>query len=199
MNVRRRVLLGLAALAMPFGAAMSSEPVHVVKFINFSCAVCRAAEALDGPIRELTESRGGRFVIAPLPRGMNEARERFYYALRELGPEVEAQVRLSLYRGAQDFNYPLADVPQTLDWLQMDLQVPGIDWARILAEVNGAGPAAAVERAVQLALRAGLQVVPTYVLVQGDRVLATLDPKSVPGGELPALREAVLTALRNAH
>jgi len=192
-------LLLVLLLATSVSPAFGGEPVHVVKFINFSCSVCRASEVLDAPIKAEVEKHGGRFIVAPLPRGMDEARERFYYALRELGPEVEAQTRLSLFRGAQDLNYPLSDVPQVLDWLQSDLRVPSIDWTQILTEVNGTAPAAAVERAVVLAIRSGVQVVPAYVLVQGDRILATLDPKSTPGGQLPALREAVIDAVRNSN
>jgi hypothetical protein len=188
-------VLAISALA-PHAQAATTIPVDVVKFISFDCPVCRASEVMDAPIRELTQTHGGRFVIAPLPRGVNEARERFYYVLRNLGPDAETRVRLSLYRVAQDLNYPLNDVPQTLDWLQSDLTVKSVDWTRVTEQVNGHEPAAAVERAVRLAIRAGLQVVPTYVLVQGDRVIATVDSQAVPGGELSALREAVVNALR---
>jgi len=191
-------VLEISALA-PNAQAATALPLDVVKFISFDCPVCRASEVMDAPIRELTQSRGGRFVIAPLPRGVNEARERFYYVLRHWGPEAETRVRLSLYRGAQDLNYPLNDVPQTLDWLQSDLTVNGVDWTRVTEQVNDRESAAAVSRAVRLAIRAGMQVVPTYVLVQGDRVIATLDPQAVPGGELSALREAVLNALRKSQ
>jgi protein-disulfide isomerase len=187
-------VVAISALA-PIAQAATALPLDVVKFISFDCPVCRASEVMDAPIRELTQSRGGRFVVAPLPRGANEARERFYYVLRKW-PEAETLVRLSLYRGAQDLNYPLNDVPQTLDWLESDLTVSGVDWTRVIAQVNDRESGAAVSRAVRLAIRAGLQVVPTYVLVQGDRVVATLDPKAVAGGELSALREAVLNALR---
>jgi hypothetical protein len=197
MNRSRACLAVLAISAIaPHSQAAPVIPIDVVKFISFDCPVCRASEVMDAPIRDLTRARGGRFVVAPLPRGSNESRERFYYVLRSLGADVEARVRLSLYRGAQDLNYPLNDVPQTLDWLQTDLTVGSIDWTRVLAQVNGQESSAAVERAVRLALRSGLQVVPTYVLVQGDRVIATLDPQGSPGGELSALREAVIHALR---
>jgi protein-disulfide isomerase len=193
-----RGVLG-ALLFVVASVASANEPVHVVKFVSVDCSVCRASENLDAPIRSAVEGQGGRFIVAPLPRGNNEARERFYYALRELGPEIETQVRRSLYRGAQDLGYPLSDAPQTLDWLQNDLASSAIDWKRFLDAVNGGETAAAVERAVQLAVRAGLQVVPAYVLVQNNKILTTLDPKSVQGGELPALREAVLEALRNLN
>src|SRR5690606_24955178 len=110
------------AAALGFaGSAAAAEPVHVVKFLNFSCGACRASESLDAPIRALTEQAGGRFVSAPLPRGRNDYRERFYYALRDLGPQMEVQVRASLYKGDQDLNYPLSDVAQTMNWLQTDL------------------------------------------------------------------------------
>lgn len=190
----RRLFLALL-LTVSSSLAFAGEPIHVVKFINFSCPVCRSSELLDAPIRERVEGQGGRFVVAPLPRGRSDARERFYYALRELGPKMELRVRQSLYRGAQDMGYPLADVPQTLDWLMIDLNTEGINWTNVLTDVNGTEPTAAVHRAVRLALRVGLQVVPTYILVQGDEVLATLDPPSV-GGELSQLRTAVLKALQ---
>lgn len=194
-----KALLLLFALLMGPAAFAGGEPVHVVKFISFDCSICRASEILDSPIKREVEKQGGQFVVAPLPRGLNEARERFYYALRDLGPEAESETRMSLFRGAQDLNYPLSDVPQVLDWLQLDLKLPSVDWTQILTEVNGTAPAAAVERAVVLAVRAGVQVVPAYVLIQGDRVLATLDTQSTQGGQLPALREAVISAVRKPN
>lgn len=198
MSLRRLILLLL--LLSPLSFAAAAEPVHVVKFINFSCSVCRASELLDAPIRAAVTQRGGRFVVAPLPPGLEEARERFYYALRDLGPEIEAEVRMSLYRGAQDLNYPLSDVAQTLDWLRSDMpSAESIDWIRVLEDVNGFKAGAAVERAVDLAIRAGVQIVPVYVLVQGNRILATIDTTSVPGGQLSGLREAVLQALQQQN
>jgi protein-disulfide isomerase len=191
-------LLLTAAGSTAGASASKAEPVHVVKFINLSCSVCRDSEIIDAPIKAAVEQQGGRFVVAPLPRGRNESRERFYYAMRELGPEMEVEVRQSLYRGAQDLNYPLNDVPQTLDWLQGDLKATTIDWPAMLAQVNGADTAAAVERAVVLAISAGVQYVPAYALVHKNKVVATFDAKST-GGQLPALREAVLKALRTQH
>lgn len=200
MNRLRRAFLTLALLApVALADAAESEPIHVVKFIDFGCSVCRESELLDPPVRAEVERSGGRFVVAPLPRGRNNARERFYYALRELGPDLEVRVRMSMYRGAQDLGYPLADVPQTLDWLQSELTSDPIDWPRMIEAVEGPEPHAAVDRAVALAVRGGVQVVPAYALVRGSRVITTLDPKSVPNGELSALREAVLNALRQAN
>lgn len=191
----KSLLTALFLLVGPL--AIAQEPVHLVKFISFSCSICRASESMDEPIRAAVTERGGRFVVAPIPRGRNDMRERFYYALRDMGPNVELEVRQSMYRGAQDLGYPLNDAPQVLDWLQTDLHIDGIDWARTLEAVNGEGPAKSVGRAVRLALKAGLQVVPAYVLIQGDKVLATLDAKSATGGDLSSLREAVIAAVRN--
>lgn len=177
----------------------ANEPVHVVKFISFNCATCRQSETMDDPIRTLAESRGGRFVVAPLPRGQNDGRERLYYAMRSLGADMEVETRLSLFEASQDLGYPLSDMPQSVDWLRTDLKHREVNWSRVAELAAGAQSLAAVERAVQLAVRAGVQVVPSYVIVRGESVIETLDTKSVPGVDLPALRSAVLEALRKAQ
>ena len=174
------------------------SPIHVVKLISFNCPACYQSETLDPPIRRAVREQGGKFVVAPLPRPETNSRERFYYALRDLGPEVEEKTRESLFKGSQDLNYPLADAPQVLDWLSQDLATLDIDWDAIIATVNGEHGADAIKRAIDLAAKAGAQVTPTYVLVRDGVVLSMFDINTVPNTNLSALREAVLNALKPA-
>ena len=199
-----KAFLGLVLLSLPFTsgawaqAAQPSDPVNVVKLVSFDCPVCRASELIDGPIKAQVTSGGGQFDFAPLPRGKNEAREDFYYAMRSLSPDTEQQVRTLLFSGSQDYGYPLMTAAETLDWLKSNLTSPSINWNPILTAVNNGTAHAAVLRAVGIAIQAGVTVVPTYILIRGNHILDTLDPNSV-GGQLSSLRDAVLTALRKAQ
>jgi protein-disulfide isomerase len=197
-------LIAVAALALlcasSWGqgqkAAPVLSPINVVKLISFNCATCYQSETLDPPIRRAVLEQGGKFVIAPIPRLETDSRERFYYALRDLGPEIEEKTRQSLFKGSQDLNYPLADAPQVLDWLSQDLASLAIDWNAIVATANGEHGADPVARALDLASKAGAQVTPTYVLVRDGVVLSMFDINTVPNTNLSALREAVLNALK---
>jgi protein-disulfide isomerase len=197
-------LIAVAALAVIGGASwgqaarapLALSPINVVKLISFNCPACYQSETLDPPIRNAVRQQGGKFVIAPLPRLETDSRERFYYALRDLSPEIEEKTRQSLFKGSQDLNYPLADAPQVLDWLSQDLASVAIDWNVIVTTVNGEHGADAVARAIDLAAKAGAQVTPTYVLVRDGVVLSMFDINTVPNTNLSALREAVLNALK---
>jgi protein-disulfide isomerase len=192
------VVLSSSSWGQGADAPAALSPIHVVKLINFNCPACYQSETLDPPIRRAVREQGGKFVIAPIPRPETDSRERFYYALRDLGPEIEEKARQSLFKGSQDLNYPLADTPQVLDWLSQDLATEGIDWDAIVATVNGEHGGDAVTRAIDLAAKAGAQVTPTYVLVRDGVVLSMFDVNTVPNTNLSALREAVLNALKPA-
>jgi len=191
------VCLLLAGVASAWAAAPA--PVHVVKIISFDCAVCLSSDSLDGPIRAAVVKEGGRFVIAPLPRPETDTRERFYYVLRDLSPEMEFKTREALFRGSQELNYPLTDVADTLDWLRQQLGEQGVDWERIVSSVQAPVSRAPIDRAIRLVANAGAQVTPTYVLVRDGTVLATFDINSAPNSNLSSLRDAVLVGLRKAR
>jgi hypothetical protein len=203
-HARRWSLLALlASLFAVEGSALASAPstaVDVVKIISFDCSVCYQSETLDPPIRQAVVQQGGRFIVAPLPRVESQARERFYYALRDLGPQVEQKTRDSLFRGSQDLSYPLSDAPQVLDYLSQDLANLNLDWNAIVTEVNATPSGEAVQRAINLAFKAGAQITPTYIFVRDGVVLSTFDINSSgTNTSLSALRETVLAALKSAN
>ena len=193
--------LVLSALAWPglARAAQAAEPpVSVVKLISFDCPVCLASESLDEPLRQATRAGGGQFVIAPLPRVSSNARERFYYAVRDLQPDLEARARASLFRGAQELGYPLSDDTETLDWLRQDLGEEAADWIRITTAASAATATDPITRSLRLVVKSGAQLTPTYILIRNGAVLASFDTSLVPGGSLSALRDAVLNGLQTA-
>jgi hypothetical protein len=198
MSARRSFLAALAAvcLAPLIAAAGASAPVNVVKIISFDCGVCLASDSLDGPIQAAVESHGGRFVTAPLPRVETDARERLYYALRDVSPRVEFKTREALFKGSQELSYPLAELADTLDFLRQEVGEDATDWDRVVTIAQSPSGREPINRAIRLVANSGAQVTPTYVLVREGSVLGTYDVNSVPNTNLSSLREAVLGAIQ---
>jgi hypothetical protein len=190
--------LALAAVALAPLAA--SAEVSVVKVINFSCQYCRASEAMDAPIRRAVEASGGRMVYATMPADETSdgSRELVYYAIRAAMPDKEPQIRASLYKGAQELGYPLATAQQTVEWLTTDLTDLKTDWTLYLQANTNPSAKAAFDRAIRLTLKAGVQVLPSYVIVKNGELVRTLDVDSA-GGSYSALREAVVGAIEKAN
>jgi hypothetical protein len=164
------------------------SPIVVVKIISFDCSVCYASENLDQPIRQAILDKGGRFLVAPLPRVETQVRERFYYTLRDTYPD--------LFKGTQDLNYPLTEISDTMDWLSQDVNDSRIDWDKIAVAVQAPEAGEPIKRAIALAYKAGAQLTPTYVLVRDGNVISTFDINSASNPSLSALRQAVLDALK---
>lgn len=197
----RRVLYLLVILGgslFPFLARAAQNPVNVVKIISFDCAICRASNDMDGPIKSTVEQYGGIFDIAPIPRVDTDWRERFYYVLRQYGPSVEKQVRDSFFAGSQEYNYPLMDIPEILDWLEENTRLPGVNWNSVLQQVKSPQSLKPINRAVALVAKAGVRMTPTYILIRNGRVLNAYDIDSVPNENLSSLRETVLNAVIKA-
>lgn len=192
--------LTLGATAVPAAAADNVTPrVDVVKVLSLSCPVCRAAEAHDTAIAQAVAEAGGRFVFAPVPTDPDAvagARERVYYAARDLAPELERSVKFSLYKGSQDMSVPLNDYLQVYTWLSSDLPElePRFNAIFQRAQENAAG--ASLARAARLASAAGVSSLPGYVLLVNGQVAALLDPSAVPGENLIALRDEVIARVR---
>lgn len=189
--------MAMPLAVMPFAA---HAEVSLVKIVNFSCQYCKASEAMDAPIRRAIEAAGGKMVYATMPadESSDGSRELVYYAARALMPANEPLIRASLYKGAQDLGYPLMTVGQTSEWLATDLAEMKYDWN--LVTQAAAAPAAreAYQRAVRLTLKAGVQVLPSYVIVKDGTLVRTLDVDSA-GGSYSALREAVVSAIEKAN
>lgn len=194
----RRLVLG-AALVLSALSAQAEAAVSVVKVMNFSCQYCKASEAMDMPIRTAVQLAGGKMVYAAMPadESSDGSREKMYYAARAKWPAMEPRIRESLYKGAQDLGYPLATATQTAEWLSTDLADLNYDWVS-LAPSSATGEAEqAYMRAIRLAVQAGVQVLPAYVVVRDGQVQQTLDVDSA-GGTYSGLRQAVLDAVRKA-
>jgi len=175
--------------------------VDVVKIMNFSCPVCRASESLDESIKDALVKSNGSFVPAPLPAtDSSSARESVYYASRLQGPRIEALVRKSLYKGAQDMEMPLEDVAQTTAWLEDDLTAGpvAINWEQLVQDADSPQIASAIGRAARVALKAGAQKLPTYVVLKNNQVIGAFDPDSVGSSSLISLRDAVVKAIHQA-
>lgn len=160
----------LSALLSPLPA---SAAVDVVEFINFACPYCRAMEPQVREISREVESRGGRFVVAPLPaKGQTAAAPELYYASRAYGPEVANQVKNSLFKGAQEAGQPFEDSSQVMVWLVQDLGEDKVNF-EYLAEAAGSETVQeSVARAWRLAYRAGVDSLPAFVLVKDGEPVA---------------------------
>lgn len=202
---RRSFLLALAggAAAVPGFAqspAAGAAVVDVAKVMRFSCQFCLAAESQDKAIAEAVRARGGKFVRAPVPEVANSAgaRERVYFAARDIDESFEARIRASLYKASQDAQVVLDSYAQVYYWLEQDLPA---DYARLpllFERAQGAAAAAALERSIRLTINAGVEVLPSYVVLVNGRISTTIDKSSSGSESYSALREAVLAAIRSA-
>lgn len=200
MNRRDLLLALLAGSVAPasFAQAPLVRPVvDVVKVMSFSCSFCLTSEAQDRAIEEAAVATGGRFVRAPIPESPAAvaAREKAYYAARDLDPQFGERVKASLYKGSQDAQVPLETFAHVYYWLEQDL--PN-DYARMHALIERAqAPAAAsaLERAIRLTISAGVQTLPTYVLLTDGKLGTSVDRESAGGGSMLALRDAVISRI----
>ena len=199
MNRRDFLLATSSAFAAPWALAGKAKgPVDVVKIMSLACSVCRAAENQDPFIAKAAQATGGTFVWAPVPTEKDDlhgAAEKTYYASRALGEDFAAKVKDSLYKGWQDMGVPLYNVPQVFAWLEQDLPAEIEKLTRLQsAVVRGAGRQA-LSRAASLAVNAGVQVLPGYILLQRGQIVVLLDPSVVQGQSLLLLRQKVISYL----
>jgi thiol-disulfide isomerase/thioredoxin len=165
----------LLALALALFSALPSAraAVDVVEFVTFACPYCRAMEPQAREIAREVESRGGRFVVAPVPAsGQTAAAASVYYASRAYGPEVADRVKASLFKGAQDAGQPFEDSGQVLVWLVQDLGESSLNYEYLASAVDSAETRESVNRAWRLAYRAGVDAVPAFVLVKDGEPVA---------------------------
>lgn len=202
MQRRRLFKAGLAVLfstLLPAVAQAQSPRVDVVKVMSFSCPVCRASEAHDPAIARALQELGGRLVSAPVPTGSERetgVRERVYYASRDKGPTVEGSIKSALYKGAQDMAVPLDDYLQVYTWLQQTQPAMEADINAIVHAAQQPAAGSALARAVRLANNAGVTSLPAYVLLADNQIVTLLDPTSVSGNSLMALRDEVISRAR---
>ena len=196
---RRQFLMNLAITAgvgFPVGVN-AKEAITVVELLNFSCSRCREMESYRAIIEDAAKSQNGRFVFAPVSwEGQGVARDQAYYAARLRGPLVEAAIRKSLFEASQDHNLPLEDLPQVMGWLQQDVSPQlAINWIELGASARSPAILDALFRAARLAKLAAIPSVPTFVILQGESVIHTLN-YDLEGGSPPKLVSAVLDKLK---
>jgi hypothetical protein len=180
-------------------AADASPRVDVVKVMSLTCPVCRTAETHDFAIERAVQEHGGRFVFAPLPteaENATGAKERVYYASRDLDASTASAVKASLYKGAQDMGIQLTDYMQIYTWLSQDVPQLEPKFGALFEKAQGDAASNALKRAVRLASQAGVSNLPGYVIIVDGQVTALLDPQSVPGNSLLTLRDEVIARVR---
>jgi hypothetical protein len=184
----RKLLVALAVCAASLGFSSTSTwaatpaPLHIVKLLNFGCPVCRASEANDPTIEAAARDAGATLSYAPVPISGDAptSREQVYYAIRPLGPQVEREVRESLYKGAQDAGQVFDTTASVLVWLHNDLPKLKLNSAAV---EKAAADEAPLRRAVRLVMLAHTTSVPDYVFIQDGQVIGSVSPATLPAGE----------------
>lgn len=200
---RRDLLLAvgaLPALALAQPSNITSRVVDVAKIMRFSCPSCLAAEPHDRVIAEEVKKHGGRFVRAPIPEKASSlgARERVYFAARSLGEALESGVRASLYRGSQDAQVQLETYAQVYYWLEQDLPSEINQFPKLFEGAQAQAAGDALQRALRLTVNAGVEVLPTYVILVNGAIATTVDKGSSGSDTHAALRDAVIAAIRSS-
>lgn len=191
MNAQRRLMLqGLTAALMGVGipglakAASGGSPIYVVKYISFSCNFCRNAEQGDTLVEQAVSATGGAISVAPVDTSENPnfTKERLFYASRRLGPDVAKRIRLALYSATQDHGLTF----NSLDALDTWLSVNAADWLddasrkSLILDSTTEDTTASIGRALRLARSAGVDVLPSYVVLQDGNVKAVFDRQGYP-------------------
>lgn len=185
-------LFALLLLACPYAQAAGAK-LYLVKVISFDCAVCRAAQAIDGAVEQAARRAGARVVYAPLPREHTDIREQFFYAMQGMG--LHTKVLQALFSGTQGLGYPLKTESEVMDWLSSELSADHVDWRVVLRRIDDGEAEEDVKKAIILAYKAGVTRYPTYVFVKNNQILAVIDI-STAGGSISQLRAAVVAKLR---
>lgn len=200
---RRLFTTGLgAALAGVSLPSIGKAPVDVVKVLSFSCSFCKESEVHDKSIAHAVREGGGRFVWAPVPTHPDDtvgAKERVYYAARDIDQALGEAVKQSLYKGTQDQGQQLFDYLPIYTWLSGDLPAYEKQLNKVFERARSDEALRAMQRAIKLALSAGVDAVPCYLLLRAGTVTANYDRTHPQAPTLSALRELVLGAVRKAQ
>lgn len=199
MTMRRRTLLasGLAAAVAPQAFAQSAwiRPTYdVVKVMSFTCGFCAQSESQDALIEAAIRPWGGKYLSAPIPASADAPgyRERAYYAARDFGPQFAARVKAALYKGSQERGLTLSDFSQVYHWLVQEMPDAELQLDKLITAAQAPEAAAALDRAVRLTVAAGVQLLPTYVVLERGTIQVVLDSSVAGTTSMSALREALL-------
>lgn len=178
------LLASLPSLSFAEGGKPAGSPVYVVKYISFSCNYCRAAEQGELLVQQAVQATGGEVSVAPVDTMENPTyiRERFYYASRKHGTEIARMVRAAMFSATQDHGITFTSLESLNTWLAVNTA----DWLddavrkSIIQEAGLEETSLAVSRALRLARSAGVDVLPSYVILQDGAVKAVFDRQGYP-------------------
>lgn len=198
MNLKKFVLIGIFALF----AAQAQAAYDVVKILSFSCSVCYSTEGTDLIIAKKVASYGGKYVKAPITSLQTDdgSMAKTYYAARKFPGNLASKVNDSFFKASQVMGLQLLDSPQVFAWLQQDLY-QDLDEKSLNALMTSAGSAEATAsfvRALHIAKAAGVNAIPSYVIMKDGEVVTSVDPSVAPGGP-SALRDALFKKLEELN
>lgn len=185
--------MGLAALtpAVLAQGAVQPSSVTLVELINFHCSRCRAVNGQFERIEQAARDAGMAVRVGPVAWDTQSLwPDRVYYALRDLYPAVEADVRAVLFDGIQNDGQRFEDITQVMAFLerrkvferaaQLDASFRS---EKVIDYASSNTPLQAEMRAIRLIEHTGATEVPVFVWVKGGKVISSLTPAaaSEPG------------------
>lgn len=176
--MKKASLLALMLVAaMPWNAwAEESPEIYVVELAVFTCPYCKALEAHTGA---LSMALGDHFVFAPVVvPGRFSPGAKVYYALRdEVNPRL---LRGKIFMLIQTMRFSPQSMADIVQWLR--IQGLQFDAEQALQEAEGPLVARAVDRAVRLAVMAGVSAVPALIVVADGEVVAAYEQSRASTG-----------------
>lgn len=180
---------------------LAQARTDVVKILSFSCAVCYASEAQDIAIASAVKAKGGKFIPAPVPAASSDTgdKEKFYYAAKNISPELGEKVKKAIYKGIQDIGVPLTSVSETYTWIQQEGGIPDSTLYSIAEDAYKQEATSSFTKAIGLAVNAGVTNLPAYIVLVNGKIVATIDPTNVPGNSLSNVRDAVISKINESY
>lgn len=190
-------LLAIAALALAGVAHAQASEIDVVKIMNFGCPYCRAAESIDGYIKQEVEASGGKFVWAPVPVLKDDSglSSEAYYAARDIDPAFGEAFKTSMYKATQDMQIALNTQMDIYTWIQQDLPQYSGDFQKLFQLAAAPKAEKSVALAFRIAQQAGVSDLPGYVFLKDGQVVGLVDRTSAGGGSPSQIRLAVMKEL----
>lgn len=191
MSLSRRTLLRsalAASCAVVPGFAFSQKslglPTTLVEIFNFRCSRSRGVSDWSSKIQAAATEVGVGYRPAPISW---EAQylwvDRFYYATRELYPEVAQLIRESLFSGIHDTGQAFEDLPQIMAYLQTsktDVRAAQIskefNLVDLLDRAQSDDTLYPIAKVVRLLELTNAQEVPIFLWVTGGEIAKVISP-----------------------
>lgn len=193
---RSLVSVVLLVVAAAIGASAHAARVDVVKIMNFTCSFCLASEGPDKLVEAAASSTGGRFVRAPVPLESTEsgAKERVYYAARDMSEALAEKVKSSIYKGAQESQVNLDGYVQVYTWLLQDIPEQEASFNELFKRAQDPSTKAALNRAIALIAKSGVEQVPTYVVLKNGAIDSVYDTRA--GESVQVVRQNLIQKIQ---